>query len=561
MNQTFDFKRLNVKKILGIITAFIFLSQSSFALNIREGGVSGGSQLIGGVFNSQKNFFETGLRCIEVNEEDDIKIIHNEAASVLTTSSIDYDSLVKEVQYGISVGGSMDFGDNVGLSTKFLNASKETSTSIVFVYRTILKTGQEVLKGPYKLTSDAILAGQEGEEAFQKYCGDQFVFQLHKGAKAFVSVKIDLGSEQKKREISGEIKVEAIDLANISATLKKINEKFGSNGSVTISAYQEGGFAARINSIFGSGNGIANCNASDFVKCEIALRDIVQYFANDFPSQFDHYYRDNSGSGVIILPPSARTLFYTTQSYCKLAKHDRPDFLNCKEPNFQVYLEKMEDLKKLFLDELEKLNDPRIRERMLPEDKQNFLENYQFKMYSNLAALDEAKVECQKDPWSCEGIFSRIEKDLYPLQPGVFDHLVVEDRVKICITTGKTSSLSAIEIRLKKGSQILGGFKLFSAPEIDKQQCFYFNEPIIPQGFNNVEIRVQSTGLENNRCRRRSDKKFWSYYDWELLEMEITHLASGYKVNLAGDHFVNSNGCQAKGDIYSFGKWKTIFHK
>ncbi len=548
-----------MKKIIGII--LIVLTQSSLALNIREGGVSGGSQLIGGVFNSKKNFFETGLRCIEVDEENDIKVIHNEAASVLTTSTIDYDSLVREVQYGISVGGSMDFGDNVGLSTKFLNASKETNTSIVFVYRTVLKTGQEVLKGPYKLTSDAILVGQEGEEAFKKYCGDQFVFQLHKGAKAFVSVKIELGSEQRKKEISGEIKVEAIDLANISATLKKINEKFGSNGSVTISAYQEGGFAARINSIFGSGNGIANCNASDFVKCEIALRDIVQYFANDFPSQFDHYYRDNSGSGVIILPPSARTLFYTTQSYCKLANHDRPSFLNCSEPNIQPFLEKVFELKKIFSAEIEKLNDPRIRNRLLPEDKQNLLDNYQFKMQSNLNSLDESNIECHKDPWSCAEIFARIEKDLYPKSPELFDYLIIEDRIKICLTSGKTSSYSALEFRLKKGSQILGSFQLFSAPEIDKTQCFFFNNPQIPQSFDNVEIRLQSMGIETNRCSSRSDKKFWSYYDWELQGLEVTHLASGYKVVFAGKHFKKSNGCKIPSESNSFGKWQTLLRE
>ncbi len=550
-----------MKKNIGIIILFFSIAQTAFALNIREGGVSGGSQLMGGVFNSKMNFFETGLRCILVDEENDIKVIHNEAASVLTTSTIDYDSLCREVQYGISVGGNMDFGDNVGLSTKFLNASKETNTSIVFVYKTILKTGQEVLKGPYKLTPEAILAGQEGEENFKKYCGDQFVFQLHKGAKAFVSVKIELGSEQKKREISGEIKVEAVDLANLSATLKKINEKFGSSGSVTISAYQEGGFAARINSIFGSGNGIANCNSSDFVKCEIALRDIVQYFANDFPSQFDHYYRDNSGSGVIILPPSARTLYYTTQSYCKLAKNDRPDFLNCSEPNIQPILEKMDNLKNLYFSELEKLQDPRIKERLLPEDKQHFLDNYEFKMRSNLGNLDDGKIECQKDPWSCEAIFIRLEKELFPLQPEAFNYLIIEDRIKICISTGKTSALSGLEFRLKKGSQILGAFQLFSAPEIDKKSCFFYNAPNIPKGFDNVEIRVQSMGLENNRCGRRSDKKFWSYYDWDLQDLEVSHLSSGYRANFSGDHFTKSNGCQTRGESNSFGKWQTLFIK
>ena len=80
----------------------------------------------------------------------------------------------------------------------------------------------------------------------------------------------------------------------------------------------------------------------------MTLAGILDYFSNEFPLQFEPYYRDRFGSGAIALPSTSFPLIYATQSYCKLPSLELPENFDCQrsEAQNQKYLRKVSLLKR-----------------------------------------------------------------------------------------------------------------------------------------------------------------------------------------------------------------------
>ena len=178
---------------------------------IPAGSTTGGPQVIGGLYNSQRDYFDAGVRCMEMDPVKDVEIIFNEVATVNLASAIDYKTMVRELSRGAGADITLGSGDQFGFSVDFLRKSKETDTSIAFVYKTILKAGDEVLKTPYRLTEEAKQLAAMGPDVFKKYCGDQFIYKVSKGARAYVVVKIELGSVEKKKQVKAKFQMNFVD--------------------------------------------------------------------------------------------------------------------------------------------------------------------------------------------------------------------------------------------------------------------------------------------------------------------------------------------------------------
>ncbi len=540
---------------------FLLFSHQTFSAVIRERTHLSGPQILGGNYNSHSDFFDTGLRCINVDEDKDIEIIHNERASVIATSSIDYDSLLRELSYDMSIGAEMPTGDPVSFSFGFVKNAEETKTSLVFIYKTVLTAGTSILKGPYKLTEEAKeVASNSGLDAFLNYCGDQFVTQLEKGAKAFVAVKVELGSEEKKRAVTNEIGITALDFVDLSSKLKKLNKQFSFNGEITISGYQEGGFAARINSIFGGGIGVAKCSGADFVKCEVLLKEVSSYFSREFAEQFDHYFRDNSGSGVITLPSSAKTLNYITQTYCKLAPQDRPANLNCLPAPIEQFLAQLEDKKTEILSDLNEIQKIKTNQELkVAEDYLVILNNYEKDLQNNLTDIVKANLACKQDNTGCESTVKHCLLNLVPRNKKLLDTIVQEGRLRICFNSGEMVDVNAIELKLNQRGKLLKMLKLFSAPKYNGQDCFYFHSPELKNiPFDGLDIRVQTMSEDKGECKIHREKKFSSWANWLLENVTVTHMATGYQKTFEGELFKKAKKCMKPDEGKEFLPWTPL---
>jgi hypothetical protein len=527
------------------------------ATTIPAGSTTGGPQVIGGLYNSERDYFDAGVRCMEMDPVKDVEIIFNEVATVNLASAIDYKTMVRELSRGAGADITLGSGDQFGFSVDFLRKSKETDTSIVFVYKTILKAGDEVLKTPYRLTEEAKKLAAMGPDVFKKYCGDQFVYKVSKGARAYVVVKIELGSVEKKKQVKAKFHLNFVDLVEISATLKKLRKDFQVKADVKILGYQEGGFAARINSIFGNGRGVSNCSAPDLKNCEVTIASVLDYFANEFPLQFEPYFRDNSGSGFIRLPSTSFPLLYSSQSYCKLPPTERPSGIECDEPNNLMSFDKIKESQEKNRVHLEMLNNLRIDPKNgLSKESESLLSKLEGHIQSNLGKLQNARELCFRDPWACASIVSKMKQELIELEADDLVKIKTEERIEICFETGMANEIGGFELKLTKKSKELTTFTKYDAPEFASKNCFIFSAPNLTQEPDGIEISIKRhTEIDSRKCKIRTMRKFFSGYDWDLQKINVTNFITGHKVSFKGKRLKEKMKCryEEEADVYS--KW------
>ena len=84
------------EKKLKLLISILFFINIAHATVIKDYYALSGPQIIGGNFNSTDNYFDTGLRCVQVDEDRDVEVIYNEEAIVLSTSSINFNSITRK---------------------------------------------------------------------------------------------------------------------------------------------------------------------------------------------------------------------------------------------------------------------------------------------------------------------------------------------------------------------------------------------------------------------------------------------------------------------------------
>ena len=298
---------------------FIFLS-----LNLAWGAKD--PQVIGGAFNSKENFFLPGVKCVVFDSEKDVlRVFNNESIVNYNENS---SSLTIDRQFGFGFDFTLipPTQDEFGISLDWMETLSESDIDALASYKTTVFIGSEILALPLKLTEDALKLSVENPRAFDDLCGDSFVTRVDKGAVGEVSVKIKINDYTEKNEIMSEMAMSFLDIGDFSANISKLKEKKDLKFKIMISGKQEGGFTANINSIFGGA--VADCSADSLEDCKEILADVTDYFSGPFVSQFEPYYRDDNGSGVIPLPVTAAPLSYVTTSYCMLGVHS-PPHLSC----------------------------------------------------------------------------------------------------------------------------------------------------------------------------------------------------------------------------------------
>ncbi|MDC0254691.1 hypothetical protein OAK75_07315 [Bacteriovoracales bacterium] len=480
--------------VLYIIPFLVFFNVfQALATHIPAGSTVGGPQFMGGMYNSEKDYFDPAVTCVEASPQN-IKVIFNEVATVNLSSNINFKDIEKELSRGAGV-------DNFGFSGDFIKKSRETKTSITFAYKTILKAGDEILSSPYRLTQEAYELAERSLKEFKAYCGDQFIYKISKGVRAYVAIKLEVGSIEKKRLIKKEFNLNFVDLINISSTLDKIRKKYEIKGEFKVYGHQEGGFAARINSIFGNGRGMSHCSAPDLKDCQMSLSSVLDYFSNEFPLQFEPYYRDRFGSGAIALPSTSFPLIYSAQSYCKLPTFERPPSLICDREK----IDNSDTLKKLnFLTQKNKNQLLKIREikektiERLSPTKEDLLFEMEVEVKSNLTKLNNAFVLCERDPWSCKGLVHKMEQGLNTIHPRALLDIQKEDRIEICLESGAQNKIGGVEFKFIKSTSLTSPFQSYTVSDLKPNGCFTLRDPSFDVLFKGLKVSVIPNSILEN---------------------------------------------------------------
>ena len=518
---------------------------------------NGGVQIMGGNYHSEEDIFESGVRCLMVDESSQIENVRDESASVSALTVLDFKALKNEFGIGMSVGsdGWATSGNDFKACFDFLKSAEETDTSIVFIYKTELKAGDEILKNPFKLTQEAKNALDQGVDEFKNYCGDQFVYKISKGARAFVAVKIDLGTKSNKRKVEAEFKLGFVDLLSLSATLKKLKESMGISATVTIAGFQEGGFAARINGIFGRGEGVANCNTTDAQNCEVTIKDVLNYFSKDFSHQFDHFYMPRRGWEAAPLPNTAKIISYDTRSYCKLAPGDKEN-LNCIAVDSSVDIDKLTVKWTALTSKLNQINSIINNTNLVlhPDYKEKLL-MYRDSIRKDLDSIQATKLACKTDAWVCKSTVAKTLARMQEIEGNLTENVILENRLEFCFTTGLNSNTGKIEWVIKNGDKKMGSFSTEGNPRMGARSCYAFEFHDDVSEITDMEMRVQHQASLDPKCEKKNKNKFLSVMNWELSKVDITNMATGFSKSFEGSYFFKKPKCSNQEEARPFSKW------
>ncbi len=536
----------------------LFFSGLLNATTIKPGLNIKDPQIIGGVYNSKLDFFDPGVRCIEVDEKKDVRSVFNNNSSVDFNERGHVSTLEKE--FGFSFGFELKppSGDTHGFDLEFNNTFLDEKITALSVYKTNVFVGSEILEGPYKLTEEA---KKLSEKHFFRVCGDEFVTRVNRGAVGEVNVKIQTTNVEEEDSFDSSWSMGLMDIGSFDAALSKLKKTTDSTIKITVSGRQMGGFTARINSIFGLGAGTASCVFDNLEGCTKLFADIVTYFSVKFVEPFDPYFRDNSGSGVITLPSTAAPLKYMTTSYCKLTPENRPTFLKCDDKvdnseQFQFLEDKRHQIIKAMKNLSEFGNTSKL---VLAPDYIQLVKSYTFRMKKNLELIKDAETTCLRDQWTCESEVRHLSARLYPLQPEIISFIQNDERIQFCFKSGKKVEISGLEIRTLTGSEPSKIFRLHGPPAQSGWDCFIYKAPELNhEEFNGLEIRVKTMGEDQDNCKLRAKKKYSSWANWDLKAVKVRHFKSGHSKFFEGKNLRQKMKCKRDTESRYLLNWETL---
>lgn len=263
-----------------------------------------------------------------------------------STSSFALDQAISESalsnELGFSIGARARYGVIDGsLAADFLSRSMASSYSVSSIYKATYFLPVEKL-GSVELSP----IGGSVKNAPLRWaasCGDRFVSEITRGAKLFVSVRIDFSSQQKKEEFSSKFSISG-PLASANADLKKASTSIDKNAKVTISAFQYGGDVTKVTQIFAKSDesraAYIECGLGSFDKCAALLTAILDYAGNTttgFPSQLTTTAKPGPADlSYSVVSYEAAGIFMEYRALEKSVQSVRENLAEIFEKNFQT---------------------------------------------------------------------------------------------------------------------------------------------------------------------------------------------------------------------------------
>jgi hypothetical protein len=159
-----------------------------------------------------------------------------------------------------------------GAEASILHAIEETDRSInaVGVYSINAEKGTFILNEEDPLTSFAKdILQKSGPLGLRKYCGNQYIKEVKKGARFIVSVKFSFNSREMKQEFKAKASGSIAEFIPVKAAMNVYRKDFKQSGSYSVYAYQKGGDSSAVSNAFQFGNN------NSILKCRISNEDCL----------------------------------------------------------------------------------------------------------------------------------------------------------------------------------------------------------------------------------------------------------------------------------------------
>ena len=216
-------------------------------------------------------------------------------------------------ELGFGAGGRASFGiAEASFSARFARSATSSALSVSSVWLSEYRLPSDTLVNPKH--SEIGQAVGTNDERWRETCGDRYVNEITRGAKLFVSVRIDFSSEQAKEDFQTKFQLSG-PLYSANADLKTASDEFSQDARVRVSAFQIGGDVSKLTAVFGDTTenraSFVQCSLGDFVRCASVVEAVLAYAADTaqgFPSQIAP---DST--------PGAAPLFYRTSDYTAAA--------------------------------------------------------------------------------------------------------------------------------------------------------------------------------------------------------------------------------------------------
>ncbi len=210
---------------------------------------------------------------------------------------------------GVAVGGKARIGVvSYRASAQYATESMNTGMSLSYVY------SADYLYNAYLVNSSSSpVTTRPGMGAYLqdganwlKNCGDEYTFAVDKGARLFLSLRMDFVSKSEKSRFAAQFGVEG-PLFSAEGSFEKAHSNYSKNTQLTISALQMGGDPAKLGSIFcppvgptgqpnpnclADAKKAISCSFGDLGPCIEVMTQMVAYGNSQDPSSFAGQIKD-----------------------------------------------------------------------------------------------------------------------------------------------------------------------------------------------------------------------------------------------------------------------------
>ncbi|HET6344859.1 MAG TPA: hypothetical protein VFH51_07990, partial [Myxococcota bacterium] len=240
-----------------------------------------------------------------------------DAASTLRVSSM-IDGEKAQAQLGLQVGVKAHFGiASASLQAQAASAMTQDAFSSVWVFAAnYLSEADEVdFDQEVKLTG----VGREAERrnAWQRECGDEFVYQIQKGAQLFVVYRLDFRSEDIKNQVEVAVGGQKT-VVDVNTALRRLTERIKRRTQLSVEVYQFGGDPTRITGILtgpsadleraeAAAKAVVTCGVENLEACETLLTNALLYATSlSEPNAFPQQIQANTNPVLYVTAPWTR---------------------------------------------------------------------------------------------------------------------------------------------------------------------------------------------------------------------------------------------------------------
>ncbi len=315
---------------------------------------------------------------------------------------------------GVSASGSAKFGlTSMKAAASYAAESTSDERSIAVTIVENFSAKSRFLDEDIVLTDVGEILHGDGNQTirFDDGCGDEYVSEIKRGAKIFVTLIIKFTSESDKKLFSSSFSFSS-SVASAAAALKENKSALSSRTSVSLKFTQIGGDVTAMGEMLqepsltdsGKPSNFVSCSFGDLSKCEMVLSKIQEYIGT-----FGEQFKDEEFHGPA-------DLYYNTKKYITAG------VIQGSPPSVTHAIKR---IRKQIDDRFYKAlaisaeAQRKLRQDPFPltSDQYSRIEAISEKANENLQNLIDAANECYQDQTTCQAQLDRVVKNYHNIDP------------------------------------------------------------------------------------------------------------------------------------------------